>query len=684
MNEKIGKKKEIPQELIHAKLLLDKNKLDDADQLIMNFEEKEGHILHDLVFCRLLKCELLFWRGLYGDVVKLAKHTYKESLGLGKNLFSVDILLIMADALVWHKQSDKLHNIIKQGEDLLKTITQELPADYKLREAYITYLKGWFYILTDEADQALKHFEYSLALREEIGAKREIAISLIGIAWVFTFLKLDYSRALKYSERGMIIAKESGNKWVIGYCFNNMAIIYYNKGDVNRGLSLSEQGLSNFKEINNEFMIALILGNMGRGYKQRGDLERAFKVIERMMTIAEKSDIKWLIGLVFNNMAILHIFKGDLDRGIKFYEQALAIFTDLNIKRWVANILNLMGEAYKQGGELDRALECSEQGLALYEGSGNLRRTALFQDYLIQILIERGDLERAQQFLHRYDKLNKQLKSKYINIKVLLNKALLLKTSSRARNRGKAEEILNQILEDKHTDYELTIKALINLCELLLTELHMTNDSEILEEINPLIARLLDIAEKTGSYSILCETYLLRAKLSLITFSIQKAKRFLTQAQQITERFGLILLAKKIAIEKGDLLKKLDLWEKLKESGAPMSDRLKLARLDEKIIGIGYNHSILTPKFTEEKVIISKETKICLVCRGEVLGFSYICKCGVNYCENCARALTNLENVCWACDTPIDYLKPVKQFKDREIVKVEEKAKKEIKNEKSN
>ncbi|GAG03119.1 unnamed protein product, partial [marine sediment metagenome] len=96
-----------------------------------------------------------------------------------------------------------------------------------------------------------------------------------------------------------------------------------------------------------------------------------------------------------------------------------------------------------------------------------------------------------------------------------------------------------------------------------------------------------------------------------------------------------------------------------------------------------FNRAILTPQVTEEKVVISKEKKICLVCRGEVFGFSYNCKCGANYCENCARALTNLENVCWACDVPIDYSKPVKPFKEEvESVKVEEKAKKEVKNEK--
>ena len=80
---------------------------------------------------------------------------------------------------------------------------------------------------------------------------------------------------------------------------------------------------------------------------------------------------------------------------------------------------------------------------------------------------------------------------------------------------------------------------------------------------------------------------------------------------------------------------------------------------------------------SEEKIVVSKEKKICLVCISEVLRFSYICKCEVIYCGNCAQALTDLENVCWACNVPIDYSKPVKPFKDKaERIQVQEKAKK--------
>ncbi|MFX0140090.1 MAG: hypothetical protein ACFFDN_40990 [Candidatus Hodarchaeota archaeon] len=70
-------------------------------------------------------------------------------------------------------------------------------------------------------------------------------------------------------------------------------------------------------------------------------------------------------------------------------------------------------------------------------------------------------------------------------------------------------------------------------------------------------------------------------------------------------------------------------------------------------------------QITEEEVTYYKEQKICLVCKGGVGGFNtYICSsCDALYCENCARALSTMENACWACNEPIDKSKPSKPFK---------------------
>ena len=195
----------------------------------------------------------------------------------------------------------------------------------------------------------------------------------------------------------------------------------------------------------------------------------------------------------------------------------------------------------------------------------------------------------------------------------------MLKTSTRARNRGKAEEILNQILEDGDSDFELILKTLINLCELLLTELRMTNDLEVLEEVNPLIARLLDIAEKTDSYSILCETYLLQAKLSLLMFDTKKSQRFLTQAQERAERFGLKLLAIKISNEHDDLLKQLNMWENLKESTSSLKERMEYSRLNEQMENMVRQRAVEVPELLDEEPVI-----LLIVSEGGIPIFSQI------------------------------------------------------------
>jgi len=74
-------------------------------------------------------------------------------------------------------------------------------------------------------------------------------------------------------------------------------------------------------------------------------------------------------------------------------------------------------------------------------------------------------------------------------------------------------------------------------------------------------------------------------------------------------------------------------------------------------------------QITEEEVSISKEKKICLVCKNELLREIYICPdCKTFYCKKCSKTLSDLENACWVCETPFDVSKPSKPFKKEEQV----------------
>jgi len=565
-----------PQELVRVKQLIELSKLNEAEQLIKRFEEKKGHSLHDKVFFHLLKCKLLYDRGLYNEVVKLAEKAYKESLGLGKHILSVDILLILADALLSSKRDDytqsieillidRVQKIINKGEELLKTLTLELPVEIKQRKAYIAWLKGGEYFIKLDSDQALKHFKLSLSLREELGNKMEIAWSLCSIARVFLRLKnRNLELSSKFFERGLKIAEEGGHKGVLGFILYFKGLLHRLRGELDRRIIVSERALTIFRDISNKFMEARVLATLGECYA----------------------------------------IKGEIGHSIRFFEQSLKLSKEINYKWAIADALGSLSYMNHMKGDLDRALEYVEQAMVINHEIGALPYLAMNHDALIQVLIDIGDFEKARNSLRDLEHLITKVKHKRAEFLCLFDKALVLKTSSRALNRGKAEEILKDLLKDERFFYEDRLIALVNLCEILLADLQITNDVEILEEIKPLIEQLLILSENSHSFWILGEAYLLQAKLALINFDVTKARQFLTQAQKIAESNGIKRLAMKISQEHDDLLKQLTLWENLKESEAPLSERWKLAGLNTQIEKMARKRIIESPNISKENPVM--------------------------------------------------------------------------------
>jgi tetratricopeptide (TPR) repeat protein len=270
----------------------------------------------------------------------------------------------------------------------------------------------------------------------------------------------------------------------------------------------------------------------------------------------------------------------------------------------IAITLNNVGEKYRIRGDLDRALAYLEESANIFLDLGYLRDMANIYDFLIQILIEKGNFGQARVYLDNLKQLKSKLKDEEINHIYLFLNALLLKKNPRIRTIAKAEEIFKILLEEKSKHYELTISTLINLCELYIQELRTFNNSEVLEDINPLIIKLLRIAKKSKSYWILSETYLLQAKVSLLTFKINKARNFLNKAQEIAESYGLKRLAINISHEHDNLIHRLKLWHELEKTNASISERLNLSGLNKQIDVMLKRRAIEIPNLLDEQPIL--------------------------------------------------------------------------------
>ncbi|MHA2326799.1 MAG: hypothetical protein ACXACB_15430, partial [Promethearchaeota archaeon] len=242
--------------------------------------------------------------------------------------------------------------------------------------------------------------------------------------------------------------------------------------------------------------------------------------------------------------------------------------------------------------------------LEIFSQFSTSKPLANYHDFLIQILVEMGDIKQAQQYFTQLEQLNNQLKDRTINEIYILNKALILKESSRISDKGKAQDSLKQMLKNEDLSLEGKKRVLITLCELLLSELQMTGDIEVLKEAESFITRLLEIAEKSRSYWIWGETFLLQAKLALTSLNLKQARRLLTQGQKIAEKYGLNLLAEKISNEHDELLKKLNIWENLKLSDSPLDDRVRLSGLNKQIEKMIRKRVINVPEHSDEVPVL--------------------------------------------------------------------------------
>ncbi len=568
-----------PKEFSFAKRFIDEGNFDKAFQILSDFEKKQGITGYNILSCHLLKCDLLIQQGCYKNAANLAKQTYKESMELGKNLFSVDALIYSAKSLIWLNKYDKALNITNQAEKLLKSFTLDSSTEYKQREAYIFFIKSLFNFF--DLDQRLNYAERSLLLREELGIKHEIAESMRTIAHLYAAYKGEFDCALDYLKRGLLFAEESNNKYSIAMVLRAFMLIYGERGDFDQAILCGLQSLSIFEEIDNKPRISLLLNSIGSSYRMKGELDRALEYLQRSIVICEELGLPSDLALAFGT--------------------------------------------------------------------------------LIEITVDMDELELAQKYLERIKQIRDQEENEWINLLYRFSMVDILKTSKRAKDRVKAEKLLKEIIEENFQPY-FTILAILSLSDLLLVELRITNDTKVLVELKTYITRLLEYAENSNSYWFLAETYLLQAKISLININIGEARRYFIQAQQIAERNGLSGLYKKIKTEHEKLVSQLTLWEQLKELNATITERMELANISEHMNLMLRNRRMKTIQTSEDKVPIHEERIICLVCKGDIVGFSYVCECDAIYCENCAKTITNLENVCWVCNAPIDKSRPIKPY----------------------
>lgn len=353
--------------------------------------------------------------------------------------------------------------------------------------------------------------------------------------------------------------------------------------------------LSSFDALMIQTYSYMIMVNVNKSEALIEQAQDLFNVIKETLKI----DLRERECFLVKTKSGITYFKGDVQKTLELNKKAYDLVKNTSNKRFMASSLSNIAQMYSNMKEYDKAILYAKDAIKLNE------RYTLVHAFsnLIEIYVSKGEINEAKANLELFREYIKKFDTERHRVIYTFTEALVLKSSLRARDRIKSEDLFKSIALNNSINSEQRIDAIINLCDLCLIELKITNDFEITTEIQGYIQELLDIANHQNAHLILIETYILKGKLLLLTSNIKEAKRLLNQAQDIAETYGLKQLAINISNEHDKLLKQEKIWRRFKDSEVNFSERLELAGLNEEIDDMMKKRIIEPPELIEEEPI---------------------------------------------------------------------------------
>ncbi len=567
--------------LKQVELLVHKGKFDEALHTVERLE-REGDINENTKSQNQILKSLIFTRkGEYDKGLMLAETTLKNKSQMEDKFLVMDAYISLATVLLELGDLSRCLEVIEEAEKILLTFDSKQP-QFKTRDSSLKHILGNIYRKKGEFNLAINLLQQSLSLKKELENEIELA-SILNDIGIVHFYKGELKQALKHFQQSFAIYEGLENQRSMVKALNNIGMIKWRTGELDQALEYYQKCSTISDELGNKRYTATILLNMGLIYKQRGDLNSALDFCQKAVTTFEELESEKEIAICLNNIGSIYIKKGELDRALQFYQKSLNIAEKLEDKHEIALCYNNLGEVYKNQGDCETAIKSYKKGLSLFEELGNNLDASLCLVNLIDIFVMtrfvKQDKDQVNQYLHKLKEINDKEEHKQISQRYNLAKAMISKVSDRVIKRAEAQVLFQQIADEEIYEIDVTVVAMLNLCELLLIELKASGSEDALKELKSLLKRLLKIAEE--SHLWLTQIYLLQSKLALLELDLKKAQKLIRKAELIAEEKGLNQVATTILLEAELLANQLSKWEHIIEQKPSVNEMSELTQFEE-------------------------------------------------------------------------------------------------------
>ncbi len=211
----------------------------------------------------------------------------------------------------------------------------------------------------------------------------------------------DLSSALVAFGQALELAEEAANAKYIAYCHLGIGEICFYQADYG-----CAEGNIAFVLNNHHLNItakdsAYAFWKLGDITAYSGHLGKGSTYYLEALKVYEKLADSIGIAFIYTSMGNLRLKQDAPHEALEEFEEAIGIYEVLGVEKYLPNCLSGIGDAYKAIGEWEKAVFYMEKTLAYDLEEGNIYNISYSYHALGSVLIEQGELDRAEELLFK-------------------------------------------------------------------------------------------------------------------------------------------------------------------------------------------------------------------------------------------------------------------------------------------
>jgi len=240
---------------------------------------------------------------------------------------------------------------------------------------------------------------------------------------------------------------------------------------------------------------------------------------------------------------------------IELFSKSAELKIQLNKKRELALSYNNIGYTYFIADNTQKSMKFLEKSYQINKEINNPESQCLNLLNLIQVTVEDENINQAKHYLNLLEEhFNLNPDNKRINTYYRYGKAFILSKSTNIRNKLKAEDIFNDIIQSEFVISSLFVKSIFNLCYLYIYQLKYNFSEEIYRKVKLLIDKLIKFGQETKTPVNIAKANLLGAKLNILENNISQAKKIILELMQESPNYRDKIVENIISVELEEVL----------------------------------------------------------------------------------------------------------------------------------